>query len=44
MAGMRNKMIHEYFGIDMDILWKVASGDIPSLKNLIENVIENQGK
>lgn len=38
------KMIHEYFGIDMDILWKVASGDIPSLKNLIENVIENQGK
>ena len=29
MAGMRNKMIHEYFGVDAEILWLTATKDIP---------------
>jgi uncharacterized protein with HEPN domain len=41
MAGMRDKMIHEYFGIDVEILWKVAKKDLPSLKPIIEKMLNS---
>ncbi|MEM3387549.1 MAG: DUF86 domain-containing protein [Nitrososphaerales archaeon] len=41
MAGMRDKMIHEYFGVDIKILWKTIKKDIPQLKPLIQNVLES---
>lgn len=39
MAGMRDKLIHEYFGIDEQILWKVVHEDVPPLKQLIKKVL-----
>lgn len=33
IADMRNKLIHEYFGIDIEVVWKTAKEDIPELKN-----------
>ena len=44
MAGMRDKMIHEYFGVDVEIVWKTAKEDIPSLKPLIQDVLKNLGE
>ncbi len=41
MAGMRDRLIHEYFGIDVEILWKTATEDIPSLKQLVQNIFES---
>jgi len=38
MAGMRDKMIHEYFGVDLDILWKTIKTRLPELKLLLENI------
>lgn len=38
MVGMRNKMIHEYFGVDTNILWQTAREDIPSLKLLVKEI------
>lgn len=35
MVGMRNKMIHEYFGIDTNILWETIVQDIPTIKPLV---------
>jgi len=32
MAGMRDKLIHEYFGVDHEIVWQVATSDLPPLK------------
>ncbi len=32
MAGMRDKLIHEYFGIDHEILWETVKYRIPELK------------
>ena len=43
MSGMRDKMIHEYFGVDIEILWKVAKEDVSSLKPLLENILKSLG-
>ncbi len=36
MAGMRDKLIHDYFGINTDIVWGVAKKNIPDLIQFIE--------
>ena len=41
MTGMRDKMIHEYSGVDVEILWKTVKEDVPSLKPLIQNVLKD---
>ncbi len=43
ISGMRDKLIHEYFGIDLEILWKVAKDNIPPLKSTIKNILEDLG-
>lgn len=32
IVGMRNKVIHEYFGLNEEILWKTIQDDLPRLK------------
>lgn len=32
MVGMRNKLIHDYLGVDYESVWKTAKEDIPMLK------------
>ena len=39
MIGMRNKLIHEYFGVDIDVVWKTAVEDLPVLKQSLEGVL-----
>ncbi len=38
MAGMRDKLIHEYFGVDIQVLWKTIKEDLPVIKPLIEEM------
>ncbi len=33
IIGMRNKLIHHYFEVDLDILWKTYEEDLPTLKS-----------
>ena len=40
IAGTRNKTIHEYFGIDEDILWKTIKEDLPPFKKQISEIIK----
>lgn len=39
IAGMRDKMIHDYLGVDIDAVWDTVKRDLPILKNEIENMI-----
>lgn len=38
IIGMRNKIIHEYFGVDQEVLWQTIQEDIPQLKKEIKNI------
>ncbi len=38
MAGMRDKLIHEYFGIDKEILWETAKNELPLLEKQIKKI------
>lgn len=33
MIGMRNRLIHEYFGVDKKVVWETCKSDLPELKN-----------
>lgn len=41
MAGMRDRLIHGYFGIDYDIVWDVVINKIPALKTHVETILAN---
>lgn len=41
IKGMRNKVVHEYFGIDEDILWKTIQEDLPDFKKQIDKLLRN---
>jgi uncharacterized protein with HEPN domain len=41
IVGMRNKLIHQYWGTDMDIVWKAAKEDLPKLKTVVEKLIDS---
>jgi len=38
IIGTRDKMIHHYFGVDLNIIWKILKKDLPKLKRQIQNI------
>ena len=41
MAGMRNKLIHEYFGIKPRVVWKTIKQDLPKIKPYLQAILDN---
>ena len=42
MAGMRDKLIHDYIGVDLWAVWGVVEKILPSLKINLKSIIENE--
>lgn len=40
MYGMRNVLIHEYFGVDTKIVWRTAKGDLPTLQKQLKHIFK----
>ena len=40
LAGMRDKLIHGYFGVSREILWKTINNDLPNLKKPFEELLQ----
>jgi len=41
ITGLRNILIHEYFGIDIRLVWEIIMKDIPSFKTKIEQLLSS---
>lgn len=33
VAGLRNRIVHEYFGLDLEIIWEIVETDLPEFKS-----------
>ena len=40
MVGMRDRLIHGYYDVDLDVVWETATEDLPELVNRLENAIK----
>lgn len=41
IAGMRDKLIHGYMGVNLDDVWKTTKDDVPALKDQINKILKN---
>ena len=44
MAVLRDKLIHDYFGVNLDVVWKTDTVDLPSLQAGVAAVLEEESK
>lgn len=38
ISSMRNRIIHEYFNVDLEIVWKTIHKDLPTLKDQVKSL------
>lgn len=44
VAGMRDKLIHGYFGVDIEKVWDTAKDDLPVLKQQVLGILKDFGQ
>lgn len=47
IVDMRNKLVHEYFGVDLEVLWRTVQKDLSPLRDAIRQMLagmENEGR
>lgn len=42
MAGLRDRLIHGYFGVNLDIVWDIIADELPTLESQIEAIIQQE--
>jgi hypothetical protein len=38
MAGLRNRIVHDYFGLDLEIIWQIIRHNLPTLRAQLEDL------
>ena len=41
IAGMRNKVVHEYFVVDLEVVWETATSDIPAIRGALARILSD---
>ena len=44
LTGMRDRLIHDYFGVDYPIVWDVATTRLPDLRSKLQTLLKVTGK
>lgn len=44
IAGLRDRLIHAYFDIDINIIWDVVQSELPILKSEVQRIIDEQNE
>lgn len=39
MNGLRNRIVHDYEGVNLRLVWEIISGDIPDLRNILKALL-----
>ena len=39
MAGLRDRLIHHYFGVNLDIVWQITSDELPDAASQLRNIL-----
>ncbi len=42
MVGLRNRVIHEYFDIDLEIVWNILQNEFPPLKEQLQQLLQDE--
>jgi len=42
IVGTRDKMVHHYFGVDLDIVWDIVKKNLPRLKKDIKDILDKE--
>ncbi len=43
VVGLRHRIVHEYFGIDLEIIWQILQKDLPELRQKISRIMGDEG-
>lgn len=47
MSGVRDRLIHHYFGVNLDVVWEIISSELDEVLSQVENILremENKGR
>ncbi len=42
MAGARDRLIHHYFGVNIDIVWQIADAELPMVQSILERIVPDE--